>query len=148
VKERPANLGLLLLAVIFAACGNQATRSSRPAPAAERTEQRPAPAVKSGSSRAAQVTIGALRPCPPPAPSTRQPVGGEWRARVSGVGCGAVGRLIFDRFLGSGLQTQLVTTQEQKVSLGRMECGIDPEHGGWRVRCLRGQQRFAFLLRP
>lgn len=140
--------GVLLLALAFAACSNQATTSPHSSPASHPTAQRMAPAVKGGRSRAAQMKIAALRPCPPPAPSTRQPVGGEWRARVSGIRCGAVGRFIFDRFLGSGLQTQLVTTHEQKVSLGRMECGIDPEPGGWRVRCLRDQQRFAFMLRP
>ena len=109
---------------------------------------RQAPVLKAGKSPAAEVEAAALRPCPPATQDTRGPVGGEWRARVRGVPCEAVGRFIFDRFLGSGLQIQLVTTAEQHVRLGRVDCDMHPQPDGWLVRCVRGDQQFAFLLRP
>jgi hypothetical protein len=111
-------------------------------------EARQAPVLKTGKSPAAEVEVASLRPCPPVTQGTRRPVGGDWSARVAGVRCGTVGRFIFDRFLDSGLQAEFVANRDQSVELGRVNCGMHPQPDGWIVRCVRGDQQFAFLLRP
>jgi hypothetical protein len=147
MKERSGLLGVLVLAIALTGCGDDGT-TSRSTTAARASGDQPAPVVKVGSSQAPALKTARLRRCPGATPGTRRPVGGDWSASVRRIGCGAVGRFIFDRFLGAGLQTQLVTTREQSVRLRRVKCGIHPQPAGWRVGCARGERRFTFLLRP
>jgi hypothetical protein len=91
---------------------------------------------------------GGLRRCPPAKPGSHGAVGGDWSARVHAIGCRTVGRFIFDRFLGDGVQAQLSTTRDQGVVLGNVKCAVHPQPAGWRVSCRRGAQRFVFVLRP
>jgi hypothetical protein len=109
---------------------------------------RQARSLNGARSQRTRARLSALRRCSRATPATKGPVGGEWNARVRGLGCGAAGRFIFNRFLGSDLQTRLLTTREQEMMLGRMSCDLHPRQGGWRVDCARGNERLAFLLSP
>jgi hypothetical protein len=147
IKERLGLLGVLVLAIALTGCSGERATTFRSTSATPASIDRPAPMVKVRPSQAAAVRTAGLRQCPRATPGTRRPVGGDWNARVRHLGCGAVGRFIFECVLGTGLQTELVTT-EQSVRLRRVDCGIHPQTDGWRVRCARGEQRFTFLLMP
>ena len=137
------------VAVISVGCGGGGTSTSRSTAAAVPTKGQSVPALKTGRSRVTAVAIADLRRCPPGTrDGRRHPVGGDWSARVGGIGCRAAGHFIFDRFLDSGLEPELVTTGDQHVSLGHVDCDTHPQPDGWRVRCVRSDERFTFLLSP
>jgi len=121
--------------------------TSASATASRTANTRDAPVLRIGTAPTANVATAGLRRCPSSTPHPRGPNGSGWNARVSGIDCGTVGRFIFNRFLGDGLQAQFSTTRDQNVRLGHVNCDLHPQPAGWRVGCARGAQQFVFLLR-
>jgi hypothetical protein len=144
----------LLIVIAVSACmtlaacggsGESSTSTISQLPVKSTISQLP---VKPGRSAAVQLEGQQLRRCPQRTSTRRHPTGFVWHAEVGGIGCEAVGRFIFDRFLASRAQEQLSAQENQHVRIGPTACNIHPQRAGARVACAHDAAHFVFFLRP